>query len=183
MLESSDRVVRPANYPPGTPGKGVARIDVRGVPVAVVNLQGRRHMYSTDCPFRSADDILKRLNGKAKVVLVDFHAEEVMEKESLAYYLDGRVSAVLGTHTHIQTGDERILPKGTAYITDLGMTGPDHSVIGVDTATAVERSLTQMPLKMAVADNEACIRGVHLVIDPVTGKALEINRIMVESTL
>ncbi len=183
MLESSDRILRPANYPPGTPGKGYTRLEVKGVPVAVVNLQGRQHMYSTDCPFRGADDILKRLNGKAKIVIVDFHAEEVMEKESLAYYLDGRVSAVLGTHTHIQTGDERILKKGTAYITDLGMTGPDHSVIGVETATAVERSLTQMPLKMAVAENEACIRGVHLVIDTETGKTEKISRILVESTV
>ena len=109
FLKRSERLLRPANYPPGTPGTGLAVVDVKGIPVAVVNLQGRQHMYATDCPFRGADEILKRLNGKVKIVIIDFHAEEVMEKESLAYYLDGRVSAVLGTHTHVQTADERIL--------------------------------------------------------------------------
>ncbi|WP_319560858.1 TIGR00282 family metallophosphoesterase [Marispirochaeta sp.] len=182
-LENSDRILRPANYPPGAPGKGVTKIDVKGIPVAVINLQGRQHMYSLDCPFRSADEILKKLDGKAKIRIIDFHAEEVMEKEALAYYLNGRVSAVLGTHTHIQTADERILSDGTAYITDIGMTGPARSVIGVNLETAIERSLTQMPLKMAVADMEACIRGVHLRIDGENGRCVEINRIFIESSL
>jgi metallophosphoesterase (TIGR00282 family) len=161
----------------------VAIIDVKGTPVAVVNLQGRQHMYATDCPFRGADEILKRLDGKARSVIVDFHAEEVMEKESLAYYLDGRVSAVLGTHTHIQTADERILEGGTAYITDLGMTGPVDSVIGVGKEIAIERSLSQMPLKMEVSDSEACIRGVHLRIDAESGRCVEIRRILVQSVV
>ena len=159
------------------------RLDVKGTPVAVINLQGRQHMYATDCPFRAADDILKKLDGKAKAVIVDFHAEEVMEKEALAYYLDGRVSAVVGTHTHVQTADERVLKGGTAYITDLGMTGPGNSVIGVGAETAIERSLSQMPLKMEVADNEAAIRGVQLKIDPATGKCASIERVLVRSNL
>lgn len=183
MLNESDRILRPANYPPGTPGKGVSRLEVKGVPVAVVNLQGRQHMYATDCPFRGADEIVKRLAGKARAIIVDFHAEEVMEKESLAYYLDGRVSAVLGTHTHVQTADERILKGGTAYITDLGMTGPENSVIGVGKEIAIERSLSQMPLKMEVADMEACIRGVKLQIDSESGKTLSIDRILVRAVV
>lgn len=183
LLEESDRILRPANYPPGTPGRGVTRLEVRGTPVAVVNLQGRQHMYATDCPFRGADDILKRLDGKVKATIVDFHAEEVMEKESLAYYLDGRVSVVVGTHTHVQTADERILPKGTGYITDLGMTGPGNSVIGVGKEIAIERSLSQMPLKMEVADMEACIRGVRVGIDTSTGRCTRIERVFVQAAV
>ncbi len=182
-LDENERILRPANYPPGTVGRGVVQLEVKGMPVAVVNLQGRQHMYATDCPFRTADDILKKLDGKAKSVIVDFHAEEVMEKEALAYYLDGRVTAVVGTHTHVQTADERILKGGTAYITDLGMTGPGESVIGVGPETAIERSLSQMPLKMEVADHEAAIRGVQLKIDPETGKCASIERVLVRSSV
>jgi metallophosphoesterase (TIGR00282 family) len=175
-LGSREGLLRPANYPPGAPGKGFCVIDVKGEKIAVINLQGREKMSSIDCPFRSAKEILKRVRQETRSVFVDFHAESTEEKEALAFFLDGSVTAIVGTHTHVQTADERILPKGTAYITDLGMTGPASSVIGVSTETAIKRSLTQMPLKMDAADSEAMICGVVVQFRPDQGRALSIER-------
>ena len=177
LMETRNDILRPANYPSKVPGKGHTVISCRGIPVGVINLQGREHLPSINCPFQTAKDILRKIKGEAKVVLVDFHAEAVEEKEALALYLDGQVSAVLGTHTHIQTADERILPKGTAYITDAGMTGPSGSVIGSESQLAIQRSLTQMPLKMEISDNLPVISGVAVRIDPETGRAVSIERI------
>ena len=176
LLNSDESILRPANYPSSVPGKGYVILDVKGTKIAVLNLQGRRNFGDLDCPFRIGLEYSKKLRTKSKIIIVDFHAESVEEKEALGIYLDGRVSAVLGTHTHVQTADERILPGGTAYLSDLGMTGPSDSVIGSDQTISVRRSLTQMPLKHEVADNPAVISGVVLDLDAVTGKCLSIKR-------
>ncbi|MBB6482233.1 TIGR00282 family metallophosphoesterase [Spirochaeta isovalerica] len=182
MDKENSSIIRPANYPPGVPGSGSVTVNVKGEDVTVLNLLGRVRMgMPVDCPFRHSSDFLKKHN-KSKIVIVDFHAEDVMEKESLAWYLDGKVSAVVGTHTHVQTADERILPGGTAYITDIGMTGPKDSVIGTKPEISIERSLTQLPLKVEVADNESVIHGVHLLIDAESGKAVSIDRIVQSET-
>jgi 2',3'-cyclic-nucleotide 2'-phosphodiesterase len=176
MLNSDSPILRPANYPASAPGKGSVILDIKGTKIAVLNLQGRKNFGNLDCPFRTGVDHYKKLKNKAKIIIVDFHAESVDEKEALGLYLDGKVSAVLGTHTHIQTADERILPGGTAYISDLGMTGPSESVIGSDYTISVRRSLTQMPLKHEVANNPAVLSGVILDLDTDTGKCLGIKR-------
>lgn len=181
LLESRNDILRPANYPPKAPGKGIAVVDIKGTPVAVLNLQGREQLPCINCPFQTAKELVRKVKGEAKIVIVDFHAESPDEKEALALFLDGSVSAVLGTHTHVQTADEKILPGGTAYITDAGMCGPADSVIGSDVQTAIQRSLTQMPLKMEISDNPARLSGVLLKIDGDTGKALEIKRIAADS--
>ncbi len=177
LLESRTDILRPANYPSKAPGKGYTVLELKGIKVAVINLQGREQLPSINCPFQTASDILKKLPGDVRIKLIDFHAEIPSEKESLAIYLDGRVSAVLGTHTHVQTSDERIFPGGTAYITDAGMTGPDESVIGSEHRQAIQRSLTQMPLKMEISDNGAVINGVVIKIDPDTGNSKKILRV------
>lgn len=146
------RLVRPANYPEGTPGSGSAVFTTAGgVKVAVLNLEGRVFMNNLECPFRTADREVAELRKKTQIILVDFHAEATSEKASLGWYLDGRVSAVVGTHTHVQTADERILPSGTAYITDAGMTGAFDSVIGIRKEEAIAKFLTQLPVKFEVA--------------------------------
>jgi metallophosphoesterase (TIGR00282 family) len=179
LLDAEPRLLRPANYPPGVPGRGYALVEAGGARWAVLNLQGRESMSPIDCPFRCADEILARIAAESpgSLVLVDFHAESVEEKEALAFYLDGRASAVAGTHTHVQTADERILPKGTGYITDLGMTGPDDSVIGVKAEICVRRGLTQMPIKMESAEGPASISAVAFEIERESGRCLGIERV------
>lgn len=176
LLDSDEPILRPANYPSLAPGKGYVILDIRDTKIAVLNLQGRRDFGDLDCPFQAGIAYSKKLKSKAKIIIVDFHAESAAEKEALGLYLDGKVSAVLGTHTHVQTADERILSGGTAYLSDLGMTGPSESVIGSDHTISVRRSLTQMPLKHEVADNPAVISGVVLDLDISTGKCLSIKR-------
>jgi len=171
------RLLRPANYPAELPGKGWIATKARdGTEVAVINLQGRVHMPSTDCPFRKADDILQSLDPKIKVRLVDFHAELTSEKEAMGWHLNGRVSAVLGTHTHVPTADERILSGGTAYQTDVGMTGPYDSVIGSDKNLALRRFLTGMPIRLESAKTGAELHAAIVSVDPATGHAQEIRR-------
>ena len=179
MLNDTPRLLRPANYPPGTPGTGIALFRSGEIAWAVINLQGREGMSPIDCPFRKADELLidlRKVEPKA-IVVVDFHAESVEEKEALAYYLDGRVAAFAGSHTHVQTADERILPGGTGYITDMGMTGPDDSVIGVNAEICVRRSLSQMPIKMTAAEGPASISGVLFTIEAETGACAAVERI------
>lgn len=179
LLESEKRLLRPANYPPGLPGGGWAFVQGRRFEWLVLNLQGREDLYDIDCPFRSGAEIVakaKREYPKALVV-VDFHAESTEEKEALAWSLDGAAAVVAGTHTHVQTADERILPKGTGYITDLGMTGPEASVIGVKTEICVRRTLSQIPYKMETAEGEACLCGVLFEVDPETRRCLSVKRI------
>ena len=179
LLDAEPRLLRPANYPPGAPGRGLALVESGGARWAILNLQGREEMSPIDCPFRAADELLARVGAEApgSIVLVDFHAESVEEKEALAFHLDGRVSAVAGTHTHVQTADERILPRGTGYLTDLGMTGPDDSVIGVKAEICVRRGLTQMPIKMESAEGPASISGALFTIDAETRACLKVERI------
>jgi len=182
-IEEHRTLLRPENYPPGTPGTGVhVGATPGGVPVAVVNLMGRVFMNNLDCPFRTADRILEQLKGRCRVVLVDFHAEATSEKMALGWYLDGRVSAVVGTHTHVQTADERILPQGTAVITDVGMTGARDSVIGVEKDLAIRRFLQQMPVRFACAKKNPRLCGVVIEIDEETGRARAIHRLDLPGT-
>jgi metallophosphoesterase (TIGR00282 family) len=172
-------LLRPANYPEELPGKGVQVVRARnGVDVAVMSLQGRTYMPATECPFRKADRILAALPQTAKVRFLDFHAEVTSEKMAMGWYLDGRVSAVIGTHTHVPTADERILPGGTAYLTDSGMTGPYDSVIGVEREPIIRKFLTSMPVKMEAARGRVELRGAVVDIDEQTGRARSIRRYM-----
>jgi metallophosphoesterase (TIGR00282 family) len=177
LLDSEPRLLRPANYPPGAPGHGYTTVEIKGVRVSVINLQGRVRMVRSDCPFRKATEILRAVSRESKVILLDFHAEATEEKEALAMYLDGKISAQVGTHTHVQTADARILPKGTAYITDLGSTGPGSSVIGFDPAISIRRSLTQLPLKNEVSATPAFIHGAVVQVDADSGIATSIEAI------
>ena len=175
-LRRQPRLLRPANYP-DAPGQGSIVWRARnGVDCAVLNLQGRTYMAPTDCPFRKADQILGALDPAIKVRFVDFHAEATSEKIALGWYLDGRVSAVIGTHTHVPTADTRILPGGAAYQTDCGMTGPYHSVIGVQTDIVIQRFLTGLPVRMEAARQHAEMHAVIVEIDETTGKARAIRR-------
>ncbi len=170
-------LLRPANYAEGLPGNGVQVVRARnGVEVAVMNLQGRTYMPATDCPFRKADSILAALSQAVKVRFVDFHAEVTSEKVAMGWHLDGRVSAVIGTHTHIPTADERVLPGGTAYLTDSGMTGPYDSVIGVEREPILRKFLTSMPVKMEAAKGRVELRGAVVDIDEQSGRARSIRR-------
>lgn len=178
-IDRETRIVRPANYPPGVPGSGAGIYDTPGKgKVGVINLAGRVFLQAIDCPFRKADEIVARIKEKAKVIIVDFHAEATSEKVALGWYLDGRVSAVVGTHTHVQTADERILPGGTAYITDLGMTGPVDSVLGVKKEIIIEKFITQIPQHFEVATGPFQFNGAVIEIDEATGEAVSIERIM-----
>jgi hypothetical protein len=171
------RLLRPANYAAGLPGRGVVVVKARnGFECAVINVQGRTYMPATECPFRKMDQILNELDSAVKVKFVDFHAELTSEKMAMGWYLDGRVSAVIGTHTHIPTADTRILPGGTAYQTDAGMTGPYHSVIGVDTEVILRRFLTSLPVRMEPAKGGAELHAVIVQVDDSTGKATAIRR-------
>jgi metallophosphoesterase (TIGR00282 family) len=178
LLDSDPRILRPANYPPGVPGRGSALVSTRaGVAVGVVNVMGRVFMGELDDPFRTARAECDRLRDRTPIIVVDFHAEATSEKQALAWYLDGSVSAVLGTHTHVQTADERILPGGTAYITDVGMTGPRDGIIGMDRARILERFLTQLPVRFEVAGGPAQLNAVVVDVDEATGRAREIRRV------
>lgn len=171
------RLLRPANYSPDLPGSGVVVVEARvGGKCAVINLQGRTHMPAIDCPFRKADQILSELDPAVKVRLVDFHAELTSEKTAMGWYLNGRVSAVLGTHTHIPTADTRILSQGTAYQTDVGMSGPYNSVIGVESEIIIRRFLTALPVRMEAARTGAELHAVIVQVDDATGKATAIRR-------
>lgn len=176
-----ERLLRPANYPSTTPGAGSVLIPLKtGEYVGVLNLAGRIFMQPIDCPFVTAKNKVAELREKTKVIIVDMHAEATSEKKALGWYLDGEVSAVLGTHTHVQTADEEILPQGTAYISDAGMTGPFDSVIGIKKEIVIERFLTQMPNKFDLAKDDIRMQGVILDIDEISGKAISINRISVK---
>ena len=175
-LGRQPRLLRPANYPEG-PGQGAIAIRARnGVECAVLNLQGRTYMIPIDCPFRAADRLLAALNPAIKVKFVDFHAEVTSEKMAMGWYLDGRVSAVVGTHTHIPTADTRILPGGTAYQTDCGMTGPYGSIIGAETGPVLQKFLTGLPVRMEAAKQSPELHSVILDVDESTGRARAIRR-------
>jgi metallophosphoesterase (TIGR00282 family) len=176
-LDRQPRLLRPANYVDDLPGRGVAVVKARnGVQCAVMNLQGRTHMPSTECPFRKADQLIAALDPAIKVRIVDFHAELTSEKMAMGWHLNGRVSAVLGTHTHIPTADTRILAGGTAYQTDVGMTGPYNSVIGVDKEIIMRRFLTGIPIRMEAARGNVELHAVVVEVDEATGKATAVRR-------
>jgi len=176
-IEREPRLLRPANYPPGVPGRGCWVGAVQETPVAVINLQGRVFMPSSDDPFRAADEQLAALGPRVKVILVDMHAEATSEKIALGRYLDGRVSAVVGTHTHVQTADEQILPGGTAYLTDLGMTGPHDGVIGMQTGIIIERFLRGVAPRMENCEGEIRLNGLIVDVDEATGRATRVERL------
>jgi len=181
VLELFDRklpVLRPANYPAGSPGSGHCIVKTsKAASVGIINLEGRVFMSNLDCPFKRAKELIEELKKKTKVIIVDIHAEATSEKVALGWFLDGLVTAVVGTHTHIQTADEKILPRGTAYITDVGMCGPYHSVIGRKIEQILVRFLTQMPTRFEMASEDVQLHGVILDIDEKTGKAKGIERI------
>lgn len=178
LLDASDRVLRPSNYPEGAPGKGSTVVDFPGVgKIGVINLVGRVFMEAVECPFAAVELEVEKLRKMTPVIVVDMHAEATSEKVAMGWHLDGMVSAVLGTHTHVQTSDERILPQGTAYITDCGMTGPYDSVIGRDKESILYRFITQLPTRFHVAVDGEEMHGVIMEIDEKTGKAVSINRI------
>lgn len=177
-LDADSRLLRPANYPKGAPGFGFGVFEsASGVSVGVLNVVGRVFMQAVECPFRVAKEIVEKIKDKARVIIVDIHAEATSEKVAMGYYLEGQVSAVLGTHTHIQTADEKILPGGTAYISDAGMTGPFDGVIGRKKEQIIKRFLTQLPTKFEMAEGDIQLHGVIIDIDDKTGRANSIKRI------
>ena len=179
VLDTEEFLLRPANYPLGVPGHGSCLIQKGDVSFGVINLLGRSRMgFNGECPFRTGKKLVQQLSGKADFILIDFHAEDPLEKEALAFYLDGSVSIIYGTHTHIQTADERIFPAGTGFITDIGMVGPAHSVIGSDPEQSIKRSISQLPIKMEVIDNVPLVCG--LIVEMEEGKAVSIERIRVQ---
>ncbi|MBF8253633.1 MAG: Metallophosphoesterase [Deltaproteobacteria bacterium] len=180
-LNEQARLMRPANYPDGAPGQGwYAWENQHGLSALIINIQGRVFMPNhVDDPFRCVDGLLKEHGRHSPVIIVDMHAEATSEKNAMGWYLDGRVSAVYGTHTHIQTADERILPGGTAFITDLGMCGPFDSVIGMEKEVVINGFISQLPRKFEVAQENAVLQGVIVEVDSQTGKARDIRRLRV----
>ncbi len=178
FVEYEKRLVRPANYPLDCPGQGygiyMAGIDRK---IAVINAMGRVFLQPLDCPFRVVEEILQEINGQADIIIVDFHAEATSEKLAFAHYFDGQLQAVLGTHTHVQTADARILPGGTAYITDIGMTGPYDSILGMDKNMVIKKLITQRPVRLEVAKGPLQFEAVVLYMDDVTNKVNKIERI------
>ena len=180
FVEDYETLLRPANYPDGSPGWGsVVMPNSSGIHIGVINLMGRVFMKPLECPFRTAEREIDKIRNRAKVIIIDFHAEATSEKEAIGWFLDGRVSAVLGTHTHVQTADETILPGGTAYITDVGMTGPFNSIIGIRKDEILERFLTQVPNKFDVAKDDVRLQGVIIDIDGKSGRAKGIERLTI----
>lgn len=176
------RLLRPANFPNGLPGGGLYLGQTRsGISYAVLNLQGRTFMAPIDCPFRAAEKELARIPAETKVVVVDMHAETTSEKQAMGWFLDGKVSAVIGTHTHVMTADARVLPKGTAFITDVGMTGPHDSIIGMAKETIIERFLNALPARFDVAEGDVQMHAVLIDVDESTGRARSIEPVVVRS--
>lgn len=182
FIEDETKVIRPANYPEGTPGKGYTYIRYNDIEIGVVNLMGRTFLPPIDCPFRKADQILEEMQKRTKVIFVDFHAEATSEKLAMGWYLDGKVSAVVGTHTHVQTADERILPAGTAMITDVGMTGPRNGILGVEREAVIKKFITQLPVRFEVdKDGPTQLNAVVIDINKASGKAEKITRVSINS--
>ena len=177
LLHNEKRIIRPANYPEGTSGSGVFLTEKNGKKIAVINLLGKVYLDYIDCPFRTIDKLLE--NIKADIIIVDFHAEATSEKITMGWYLDGRVSVVFGTHTHVITADEKIMPKGTGYITDIGMTGPYYSCLGVKREITLERFKSCIPQRFEFADGAAQLNGVLFKIDDETNKTTEIKKVII----
>ncbi|MGE3821711.1 MAG: TIGR00282 family metallophosphoesterase [Isosphaeraceae bacterium] len=181
LFSRTDRILKPANYPPDAPGEEFVVAPAReGTPVAVFSLMGRTFMKPVDCPFRAADRVVERVSRDARVILVDVHAEATSDKNLLGRYLDGRVSAVLGTHTHVATADERILPGGTAYQTDVGMTGPHDSILGRRYDRVLASTLTFVPQFFDVASGDPRLNGALVEVLPETGRAVSVRRVAID---
>lgn len=176
-IEGERRLLRPANFPEGAPGTGWGVFSTPAGEIAVINLMGRALMEPLDCPFRAFDQLYQEVRAATPLVVVDFHAEITSEKAALAHYADGRASLVYGTHTHVQTADERVLPGGTGFISDIGMTGPEDSILGVAKELVLERFLTHMPVRFEIAPGPALLCGVLAELDDSTGKAISVTRI------
>ena len=181
-IGKENRLLRPANYPEGTPGVGYVTVKAGPHRVTVINLMGRVFMHPIDCPFRKAESILETVGSETPIRLVDFHCEATSESIAMGWWLDGKVSAVVGTHRHVQTADERVLPQGTAYITDLGMTGPTDGVIGVDREQILQRFLYQMPTRFETAKGPTALHGVVITVVPDTGRATAIERLRIPAS-
>lgn len=177
FIDGADKLVRPANYPRGTPGMGFRIAEKAGKRIAVVNLCGRVYMDCIECPFKTIDEILEKIKEKTDIIIVDFHGEATSEKLAMGWYLDGKVHAVLGTHTHVQTSDERVLPGGTAYITDAGMTGPRDSILGVEKEVVIKKFITGLPARFEVASGEVILGAVVIILDD-NNRVIEIKRIV-----
>jgi len=178
QISKIDRVLRPLNYPPGVPGYGSVLYSTNsGRKVGVINLSGRVFMANIDCPFRTGKEEVNKMREHTNLIIIDFHAEATSEKIAFGYFMDGKVSAIVGTHTHVQTADEKILPGGTAYLTDVGMTGPALSVIGIDVDQIIHRFLTNMPMRFETARGEGILSAMVIEIDDETGKALAVQRL------
>lgn len=180
FIDDEPRLIRPANLAPGTPGRGMMIVKANGKELGVVNLIGRTFLPPSDCPFRKADECVTELRKRTKNILVDFHAEATSEKIAMGWHLDGRVSMVLGTHTHVQTNDNRILPEGTGYVTDAGMTGPRDGVLGMGRQEVLHRFVTGMPARFTVAEGKWMLSGVSLEIDEATGRAQQVQLIRID---
>ncbi|SER59222.1 TIGR00282 family metallophosphoesterase [Salipaludibacillus aurantiacus] len=179
FINDAPRLIRPANFPEGTPGKGYVIHKAGNQKIAVINAQGRTFLPAIDCPFKKIDDILAEVKKETSLIFLDFHAEATSEKLAMGWYLDGKVSAVVGTHTHVQTADERILPDGTAYITDAGMTGPYDGILGVERDVVIQRFLTSLPARFEVTKGREQCNGVFIKADNQTGRASDIKRISI----
>lgn len=180
FIDDAPYLIRPANFPEGNPGYGLAYVNINGTEVAVINLQGRTFMPAIDDPFLKADELIAEAKKRTNIIFIDFHAEATSEKQAFGWYVDGRVSAVIGTHTHTQTADERILPLGTGYITDAGMTGPYEGILGVERDAIIKRFLTNLPVRFEVTkEGSAQLNGVIITIDKKTGKSQKIERILI----
>lgn len=179
FIDREPYLVRPANYPDGAPGKGWCLYPHKSKNVAVINMSGRAFMPPMDCPFQKVEDVLHEIGDEADIVILDFHAETTSEKMAMGYYLDGRVQIVVGTHTHIQTSDERILPNGTAYITDLGMTGPWDSILGVDKEIIIKHFTSCMPVRHEVAKGGCVYSALLVEIDNSSNAPVSVERIMI----
>ena len=180
FIDHAKKLVRPANYPPKTAGVGSVLVNVNGTKVAIINIHGRVFMNALEDPFRVVDELVEQYQKETNHIFVDFHAETTSEKQAMGWFLDGRVSAVVGTHTHVQTRDARILPKGTAYLTDVGMTGPYDSVLGMKKEAVLQKFLTQMPTRFEVVEEgDAVLSACVITLDPQTGRATKIEPILI----
>ena len=181
FIDQYPQLIRPANFPDGTPGKGYTIVNFNTTKIAVINLQGRTFLPAIDCPFREVEKILEKIKKITPVIFVDFHAEATSEKQAMGWFLDGKVSAVVGTHTHVQTADERILPGGTAYITDVGMVGPRDGILGMKKEAVIEKFMTSLPQRFEVdKESKWQLNAIVVDIEMNTGKALNIERIHID---
>ncbi|GGA62446.1 TIGR00282 family metallophosphoesterase [Ornithinibacillus halotolerans] len=180
FIDDAKNLIRPANFPEGIPGKGLTFVNINGLEIAILNLQGRTFLPPIDDPFKKVDELINEAKKRTNIIFLDFHAEATSEKQAMAWYVDGRVSAVVGTHTHTQTADNRILPKGTAYITDVGMTGPYDGILGVEREAVIQKFLTSLPVRFEPdKKGRNQLNGVLITVDPKSGKGIKIERIMI----